>query len=232
MDRGDLLQQLADVAGDLVAAPLAPQVEAQLTSVCSAVRVAFGAVSVSVAVLEPNGLRYAAASGVGAQQIVGTVLPVERGLAGYVAMSGRSIAVDRPADDPRFARDVAERTGLIPSSMLLAPVRDDEGEVIAVLSVLDRSATAADALEVATEFAELLATILPAALRTGEQARVLSTAISAAVRNGDSDLADSFDRLVDDPSPVDADIAAAAATLSRLRSVDPGTARPGGTSDR
>lgn len=171
-------------------------VSRQLTAVCAAARVAFGASAVSVAMIEPAGLRYVAASGTGAEEIVGTVLPPERGLAGYVAVSGRSIAVDRPADDPRFAADVAERTGLIPSSMLLVPVHDDSGDVIAVLSVLDRTAGAADALRTATGFAELLTTLLP------DAAELL------------------------DPAPdSDSDDTGAAATLTRLQSLDPGIRR-------
>lgn len=221
MERGDLVQQLANVARDLSSVGSTASAEPQLTSVCSAARIAFGAAAVSVAVVEPGGLRYAAASGVGADEIVGTVMPIERGLAGYVAVSGRSMAVERPADDPRFARDVAERTGLVPSSMLLAPVRDEAGEVIAVMSVLDRSASTSDALETATGFTELLATILPGVLRTSAQAGAVLAAISSAVRAGDEDLADAFDRVTDEDESVDPDIAAAAATLLRLRAVDP-----------
>jgi hypothetical protein len=164
----------------------------QVTAVCGAARLAFGASAVSVATVEPDGLRYVAASGVGAAEIVGTLLPLERGLAGYVALSGRSMAVDRPADDPRFAADVAERTGLIPSSMLLVPVHGDVGDVMAVLSVLDRAAGAADALQTATAFAELLATILPGI-------------VAALASDPDADAAG----------------AAAAETLRRLRSLDP-----------
>ena len=69
-------------------------------------------------------LRYVAASGAGAESIVGTELGLADGLAGFVAASGQAMVIDQPANDPRFARDVAERTGYVPDSMLLVPVDD------------------------------------------------------------------------------------------------------------
>ena len=50
-----------------------------------------------------------------------------RGLAGYVAVSGQALAIDEPASDPRFARDVAERTGYVPQTLLLVPDRRPDG---------------------------------------------------------------------------------------------------------
>ena len=112
------------------------------------------------------------------------MLPIERGLAGYVAVTGQLLAIDRPADDPRFAHDVAQRTGLIPTSMLLVPVSDERGDVVGVLSVLDRAVSSADALGLATAFADHLATLIPAARRTADQARVLLSAVVDAARRG------------------------------------------------
>jgi len=41
--------------------------------------------------------------------------------------------------DPRFARDVAEATRYVPTSILAAPLFDDAGDALGVLSVLDSS---------------------------------------------------------------------------------------------
>ena len=40
-------------------------------------------------------------------------------------------------DDPRFQRRIAEGSGYVPHTMLLAPMRRD-GEVVGVISTLDR----------------------------------------------------------------------------------------------
>jgi hypothetical protein len=223
MDSAELLRRLAEVTVDVTPAAMGESATAQLTSVCATARAVFRAASVSVAVIERGGLRYVAASGTGAEGIVGELLPVERGLAGYVAATGQSLAVDRPADDPRFAHDVAARTGLIPTSMLLVPVADERGDVIGVLSVLDRSVATADALAIATAFGDHLSTLLPSARDTADQARVLLAAVADAARSGDPDLAEALRSAIDDLPEREAELAIAAAAMQRLRGTDPAT---------
>ena len=41
------------------------------------------------------------------------------------------------SSDPRFAESIARKTGYVPHTMLVAPLKS-EGEVIGALSVLDR----------------------------------------------------------------------------------------------
>ena len=225
MDRTELLDRLAELTVDLAPSPLADSAIVQLTSVCAAVGVVFGSPAVSVAILESGALHYVAASGRGSGAIVGEVLPIERGLAGYVAVTGQLLAIDRPADDPRFAHDVAQRTGLIPTSMLLVPVADERGDVVGVLSVLDRAVSSADALALATAFADHLTTLIPAARRTADQARVLLSAVVDAARAGDPELADALRAAIDELPQDDAEIAIAAAAMQRLRATDPATRR-------
>lgn len=221
MVRRDLLDQLAELAVDLSPPSLPRSVTDQVVAVCETARLAFAAPAVSVAVLEPGGLRYIAAAGTGAEAIVGELLPIDRGLAGYVAITGQSLAVDRPADDPRFARDVAERTGLIPSSMLIVPIHDAAGDAVGVLSVLDRSIGSGDALALAGAFAAQLGSVLPDGRRASSAARLLVTAVADAVRARDEELADALEREVDQLPEEDAEIVQAAALLQRLRSADP-----------
>jgi hypothetical protein len=78
-------------------------------------------------------------------------------LANFVAASGQSLSISGVESDPRFARDVAERSGYVPTSMLLVPVLSTEGDVAGVISVLDRASTLGDvdALEVAGRFADV-----------------------------------------------------------------------------
>lgn len=136
---------------------------AALTDVCAALRAVLGAAAVSVANVGPAGLEYVAADGAGASEIVGTTLTGGRGLASFVAATGQSLVIGRVDTDPRFARDVAEHTGYVPTAMLLVPILATDGEVGGVLSVLDRSATTLgdeDALAVAGRFADIAAHLL------------------------------------------------------------------------
>ena len=105
------------------------------------VRTLFGAAACSCALVDEDGerLRFAAADGAGADDIVGVEMPVSRGIAGWAVMSGQPIAVRDVAADARFARDVAESTHYVPTSILAAPMFDDDGEVVGVLSLLDPS---------------------------------------------------------------------------------------------
>jgi GAF domain-containing protein len=82
-------------------------------------------------------LRFAAADGEGSADIVGVEMPASRGIAGWAVMSGQPISVRDVAADARFARDVAEATNYVPTTILAAPMFDDDGETIGVLSVLD-----------------------------------------------------------------------------------------------
>jgi len=106
-----------------------------------AVRRLFAAAACSVALVDEEGetLRFVASDGAGAEAIVGVTIPVSRGIAGWAAMSGQPISVRAVQTDARFARDVAESTNYVPSSILAAPMMTTEGEVMGVTSVLDPS---------------------------------------------------------------------------------------------
>lgn len=109
----------------------------------TATRRLYGAAAASCALLEDDGiLRYAAADGEGAAEIVGVRMPVGQGIAGWAVTSEQPLAVREVANDPRFARDVAESTRYVPRTILAAPVVAD-GEVVGVLQVLDPTAEAA-----------------------------------------------------------------------------------------
>lgn len=111
----------------------------ELEAACAATRGLFSAAACSCALAADDGteLEFVAADGAGAAAIVGVRLPVSRGIAGFVALSGQPIAIADVARDDRFARDVAESTDYVPTTILAAPLVDDEGETIGVLEVLD-----------------------------------------------------------------------------------------------
>lgn len=112
-----------------------------LTAMCALVRWSTGAAAVSVATVAEDHLLYVAADGAGADAIIGTRLPAGRGIAGFAAATGQSLTVRDPASDPRFAGDAARATGYVPASLQCVPVEDAEGDVVAVLSILDRAET-------------------------------------------------------------------------------------------
>jgi len=211
---GALAVDLEPVLGDVVGAE-------QLTALCRSARLAMSAAAVSVATVTDAGLLYVAADGEGAGAIVGTTLPAGSGIAGYVAMSGQSLAVDRVTDDARFARDTAERTGYVPTAVLVVPVVDDVGDVVGVISVLDRQQGAADALVLASSFAAQAALVIPALAARGRVARLLLDAVVDAAGAADPGLGPALRRALARPQAADDDLARAAALLADLRRLEP-----------
>ncbi|HUC56397.1 MAG TPA: GAF domain-containing protein [Streptosporangiaceae bacterium] len=110
-----------------------------LQSVVEVARSVFGAAAASVFLLdeETDELVFEAVAGEGEDHLVGTRFPSGTGLAGWVVMSGQAMLVDDVNDSPQFARDAAESTGFVPSSIMAAPLIRN-GECIGVLEVLDR----------------------------------------------------------------------------------------------
>lgn len=108
----------------------------------AAVRELFDAAACSCALANDTGdaLSFTAADGIGSAEVIGIEIPVGRGVVGWTAMSGQPVAVRDVRTDARFAQDIAERTGYVPSLILAAPFFDPAGEVMGVLEVLDPKA--------------------------------------------------------------------------------------------
>lgn len=221
MKRTDLIHQLGALTVHLQPVLLPTVGVEHLKALCTTARLAFGAAAVSVAARHDDVLLYVAAAGAGADHIIGTELSISRGIAGYVALTGQSMAIDRPANDPRFALDVAERTGFVPTSILVVPVSGEDGEVAGVLSILDRSLATGDALELATAFAEQVGLLLPMLEVTGRAARVLLDAIVDATGQADPDLGEALRRATSRLPEADAELATIASTIARLQAADP-----------
>jgi putative methionine-R-sulfoxide reductase with GAF domain len=99
----------------------------------------FEAAAASIALTDARTgeLVYEAAWGAGAAEVVGLRLPPGAGLAGAVVASGEPVAVPECRKDPRFASQVAAKTGYVPYTMVVVPLQR-EGRTIGVLSLLDR----------------------------------------------------------------------------------------------
>lgn len=128
-----------------------------LDAIVDAGRRAFGAAACSITLLdeEADELVFTAVAGEGADTIIGDRFPAEVGISGWVLTSQQPLAVHEVQSDPRFAADVAERTGYVPKAMMVAPLLSGE-DAIGVLAVLDRDAGAMPelaAMDLLTAFA-------------------------------------------------------------------------------
>jgi GAF domain-containing protein len=214
---GNLARQLAAIADGLgpVVAPV--DLHRQLVDLCGLVRLATGASSVSIARLDGDELVYDAADGQGADNVTGMRLSSGRGIAGYVARTGQSLVVDQVASDPRFARDVAERIGYVPTSLLVVPITSADDDVLGVLSVLDRTTGTGDPLAVASAAGRVAAPLLAVATAIGRLGPLLVQALADAVAAGEPQLATALRRLAADVDEQDEEVASFAALLAEVR---------------
>ena len=101
----------------------------------------FGAAAASIALVDEQAqmLEFRVAYGAGREEVVGMRIPLDQGIAGYVAMTGQPMTISNVQQDARFARETAEKTGYVPRSILAMPLllRD---RVIGVMEVLDKIA--------------------------------------------------------------------------------------------
>jgi GAF domain-containing protein len=201
-----------------------PGAQATLIAVTDAACVAFGAPAASIAVVDEHGgeLEYVAASGTAADVVVGIRMSARRGLAGYAISAGETIAADDVQRDPRFASDVAQRIGYLPTSIVVAPVMRGD-RVLGVLSVLDRTMPAGSAaLDLASRFAHVAAGALEMAAATTNLGRAVLEAAARAVESDDrADVAATLRAVADDTPGGDPEIAHLAASLATLRRFGP-----------
>jgi GAF domain-containing protein len=117
-----------------------------------------------------------------ADKLVDLTLPLGRGIAGLVAASGQPLAIANAQQDPRHARDIAEQSGYLPSTILAVPVTDAEGAVIGVLELLDRQGgdgfSLAD-MELLGQFAELCALAIAQRRTEAIQAELIGRVLTA-----------------------------------------------------
>src|SRR5215211_1682781 len=110
-----------------------------LRSIVEVARAIFSAKASSIFLLdeETDELVFAAVAGEDEQGLVGMRMPSSKGIAGWVLSSRTPLVLDDITEDPRHARDVAEKTGYVPKGMMAVPLLDEE-RALGVLQVLDR----------------------------------------------------------------------------------------------
>ena len=128
---------------EAVAAGMLPSEEghrALLQSVVDVARAIFDAKASSIMLLDraTDELVFEAVSGEGEGDLVGMRFPSSTGIAGWVLVTGQPIVIDDLQQDPRFARQAAERTGYVPKGLMAVPLVNGEA-TLGVLQVLDRA---------------------------------------------------------------------------------------------
>lgn len=137
-----LAEELARVVQALSAAGktiLPGSSDALLNSIVEAAAKIFGAAAASILLVNESEsqLEFKVAYGAGSHDLIGVRIPLNQGIAGYVAMSGQPISISDVDQDTRFNRDFAKSTGYVPRSILATPLLADE-RVIGVMEVLDK----------------------------------------------------------------------------------------------
>jgi GAF domain-containing protein len=95
---------------------------------------------------ETDELVFEAVAGEGSDVLVGQRLPSSTGIGGWVLVTRQPIVLDDVSQDPRFAKDAAQRTGYVPKGLMCVPLLHEE-EPLGVLYVLDRPQQARFSLE-------------------------------------------------------------------------------------
>jgi GAF domain-containing protein len=114
-----------------------------LQSIVETARSIFGAKASSIILYDEGAdeLVFRAATGEGSEGLIDTRFGAGEGIAGFVLRSGEPLVVEDVAQDPRFARHVAERSGYVPKGLMAVPLLRGERS-LGVLQVLDRPADA------------------------------------------------------------------------------------------
>jgi GAF domain-containing protein len=121
---------------------------ALLGSIVNVARSIFRAKAASVFLYdgESDELVFEAVSGEGEQSLVGTRMPSDTGVGGWVLTTRQPLVINDTTTDSRFSREAAERTGFVPTSMMCAPLLHGE-QALGVIYVLDRPLRPGFALE-------------------------------------------------------------------------------------
>jgi len=110
-----------------------------LRSIVEVARAIFGAQRSSIFLYdeEADGLVFEAVAGEEEQGLVGSRLPSSTGIAGWTLVSRQPLVIEDLTQDPRHAREVAEKTGYVPKGLMSVPLLFGE-RALGVLQVLDR----------------------------------------------------------------------------------------------
>jgi GAF domain-containing protein len=150
---------------------------ALLNAIVEVARSIFAAKASSILLLdeETDELVFEAVVGEGEEHLLGMRFPAGKGIAGWVLATHTPLVLEDVKNDPRFAGDVAEDTGYVPSGLMAAPLLHEE-KALGVLEVLDRperSLFSLQEMELLGLFSNQAAVAVDLFLRARKAARVL-----------------------------------------------------------
>jgi transcriptional regulator with GAF, ATPase, and Fis domain len=162
-----------------------------LQSIVEAAAKIFGAAAASIALVDEKAqeLVFKVATGAGNESVVGMRIPIDKGIAGYVAMTGQPIATSNVQTDTRFNQSFAQSTGYVPRSILATPLLSGD-RVIGVMEVLDKIASPSFGLQ-DMELMGLFARQAAIAIHQAEQFSQIDRALINGLRQmaGEDNLA-------------------------------------------
>jgi CRP-like cAMP-binding protein/putative methionine-R-sulfoxide reductase with GAF domain len=164
----DLVGSLRQIMAGIGPSDRPPGHQELLRSITSTAMNLFGAAACSLALVDGDELVFQAASGEGADEVLGLRIPADSGIAGAVVSGGSPLHIPDVARDPRFAAAFADSTGFRPTTVVAGPLRTKR-EILGVIEVLDP--TRFDAHEGMT----LLALFAGLAAQAIESGRTFST---------------------------------------------------------
>jgi len=114
--------------------------DALLSSIVETAAKIFGAAAASILLVNEaeEALEFKVSFGSADHDLVGTKFPYDKGIAGYVFMTGQPIATSNVREDKRFDQDFAKSTGYVPNSILATPLISADDRIIGVMEVLDK----------------------------------------------------------------------------------------------
>jgi GAF domain-containing protein len=218
MSPDELMRELGELASSLGPAVRPAGTDELLRALTATARQLFGAAACSLALLseDESELVYTVAAGEGADDVTGLRISSSQGIAGWVVQSGQPIAVSDLINDPRFARDTAERTGYVPQAILAVPVETPQ-RMLGVISLLDRDSRRPGAeqdMALLALFADQAALALASVEAFSVMGRVLLEALAEAAASQDLTLA--LQQAAAGVPSADPDLAALAATFAAL----------------
>ena len=133
---------------------------------------------------EKEELVFVVALGSKAEEGIQFRIPIGRGIAGYVAVSGQPIAISEAANDPRFEREIAEAVDYVPNTSLCVPLILNDA-VIGVFELMDKAGgqpfTTTD-MEILGKFANLAAVTIDESRLTHDISRLFRALINDAAQ--------------------------------------------------
>ena len=204
---------------------LPPSNHALLKSIVQTANTVFKTKATAIALFTPDGqeLEFIAAHNIINQNIIGIKKKKNRGIGGYVAMTGQPLIVSQVEDDARFNRSFAEQSGYIPQSILAVPLRSGT-TILGIIEVLDKvsdeSFTLQD-IELLTLFAQQASLAVEQSQQWAQLQTALIRGLKQLVQANDADGNRQLMEALDSQPPLDSDLLRFAESIKLISALGP-----------